>query len=181
VHIEMINVKSQGTTIVSKHMSRGEATQTSRISQLTSKVFLHRCRPGKPGTQGTSNIYPGRSFFRILISFSFSLSGPVPVPVPFFFESSFPALDVPAKPSPAGSSLTRRPVAPGKVEVDSWSESASNRWIVDLRRRLAGRGVEGDPLSGFSKFKAEVGIVALARSCSPAGMKVCLLSGGRRG
>jgi hypothetical protein len=153
------------------------------ISKLTSKVFLHRCRPGKPGTQGTSNIYPGRSFFRILISLStsLSLSAPVPAPVPLFFESTVAALDVPAEPSPAGSSLTRRPLAPGKVEVDSWSESASNRWIVDLRRRLAGRGVEGAPLSAFSKFKAEVGIIALAGSCSPAGMKVCLLSGGRRG
>jgi hypothetical protein len=33
----------------------------------------------------------------------------------------------------------------------------------------------------FSMLKAEVGIVALARSCSSAGMKVCLLSRGRRG
>lgn len=151
------------------------------MPELTSNVFLHRCRPGKPGTQGTFNMYPGRSFFRTLISLSFSLSGPVPAPVPLLFESSFPVLDVPAEPSPAGSSLTRRPVAPGKVEVDSWSESASNRWIVDLRRRLAGRGVDGAPFSVFPVFEAEVGIVALAGSCSPAGMKVCLLSGGRRG
>lgn len=166
-------------------MLRTRAKWTSGISQLTSNVFLQRCRPGKPGTQGTSNMYPGRSFFRILISLSTSISLSVPVPVPLFFESTVTALDVPAEPSPAGSSLTRNPEAPpGIVEVDSWSESASNRWIVDLRRRLAGRGVDGAPLSVlpvFPVFEAEVGIVALARSCNPAGMKVCLLSGGRRG
>jgi hypothetical protein len=160
-------------------MSLERAKCDREVRELTSNVFLQQCRPGKPGTQGTSNIYSGRSFFRTLISLSFSLSGPVLVPL--FFESTVTALDVPAEPSPAGSSLTRRPVAPGKVEVDSWSESASNRWIVDLRRRLAGRGVEGAPLSVFSMLKAEVGIVALARSCSSAGMKVCLLSRGRRG
>lgn len=126
-------------------------------------------------------MYPGRSFFRTLISLSISLSLSVPVPVPLFLIPGGPVVDGPAESSPRGSSLTRKPVAPGKVEVDSWSESASNRWIVDLRRRLAGRGVEGAPLSVFPVFEAEVGIIALAGSCSPAGMNVRLLSGGRRG
>lgn len=179
MYIEMISFEIQGTIISPSTCRSRELNWKIAILKLTSKVFLHRCRPGKPGTQGTSNIYPGRSFFRILISLSFSLSPPVPVPL--FFESTVTALDVPAEPSPAGSSLTRKPVAPGKVEVDSWSERASNRWIVDLRRRLAGRGVDGALLSVFPVFEADVGNIALAESCDPAGMKVCLLSGGRRG